>query len=120
MPLQEWVGALRGDIFVASVKASPKMAWMSLARPRMSVSAIWESRGWFVGPPGVLGEGGQQRLAHGLGQCDGLVRVNRHFGFPAVYSIRRYGVSEGRDPKGVLPLGRAGPFWKKWVVVACP
>ena len=34
---------LRGNILVASVKASPRMVWMSLARSRMSSPGIWVS-----------------------------------------------------------------------------
>ena len=37
------LGVLRGNILVASVKASPRMVWMSLARPMMFSPGTWAS-----------------------------------------------------------------------------
>ncbi len=51
VPLLGELGVVRGNILVASVKASPRMVWMSLARLMMSIPEIWESDRGSAGDP---------------------------------------------------------------------
>ena len=51
VPFLGGLGVLRGNILVASVKASLRMVWMSLARPMTFSSGIWEFDRGSTGDP---------------------------------------------------------------------
>ena len=51
VPLLGVAGGLWGNKAVASTKASPRMTWMSLARPRIDVETNWGSSASLVGMP---------------------------------------------------------------------